>query len=108
MLLTSAPAGLYLATANNWAIPSKFINPAVPLLLFSPDREQLRGDPQKLLAKVVKDIQRVYPPGHDVYFISCESAATGGKRVKKVKAGRLHKSLSGLKFDTTLYLPAAS
>ncbi len=100
-----APAGLYLATANNWDIPSKFINPAVPLLLFSPDREQLRGDPQGLLAKVVKDIRRVYPPGHEVYFMTSESASAGGKRAHKVKVSGLGKAVSALKFDSTMFIP---
>ena len=100
-----APAGLYLATANNWEIPSKFIDPAVPLLLFSPDRESQRGDPQGLLAKVVTDIQRVYPPGHGVYFMTCQSASAGGKRTRKVKVSGLRKAISSLKFDSTIFIP---
>jgi len=101
------PAGLYLATAHHWDIPSRFIDPAVPLLLFSPDRTRLDGDPQGLLARLVKDIQRVYPPGHDVYFISCQSAATGKKSARKVKVSGLGKAVHALKFDSTMFLPAA-
>jgi len=100
------PAGLYLATAHSWNVPSKFINPAVPLLLFSLDRVRLDGDPSGLLVRIVKDIQRVYPPQHDVYFISCRNAAADKKRVRRVKVARLGKSLSALKFDTTIYIPA--
>ena len=100
------PAGLYLATVHYWDAASKFINPAVPLLLFSPDRARLAGAPDGLLARVVKDIQRVYPPGHDIYFINCQSASSGKKRARRVKVARLGRSLSGLKFDTTMYIPA--
>lgn len=102
------PAGLYLATAHHWDIPSKFIDPAVPLLLFSPDRTRLDGDPQGLLARVVKDIRRAYPPDHEMYFISCRSAATGKKSSRKIKVSQLGRSISGLKFDTTMFIPAAA
>jgi len=38
-----APAGLYPATAHFWDIPSKYLNKAVPLLLFSPGRVRRKG-----------------------------------------------------------------
>ena len=101
------PAGLYLATAHYWDIPSRFIDPGVPLLVFSPDRTRLDGDPQGLIARLVEDIKRVYPPGHAVYFLRCRSAATGKKSALKVKVSGLGKAVRALKFDSTMFLPAA-
>ncbi|MCX5793179.1 MAG: hypothetical protein NTY45_13325 [Elusimicrobia bacterium] len=103
-----SPAGLYLATAHSWSASSGFINPAVPFLLFSPDRVRLYGDSKGLLAYAVKDIQRIYPPAHEVCFIGCKNSANGKNRKVWVKVARLGQSLSELKFDTTLYIPAVT
>jgi len=99
------PGGLYLASVHFWKVPSRFINPAVPVLLFCPDRFYLDGDPNGVLAQLVKDVQRVYPSDHYLYFAGCRDAS-GKKRMRKVKIARLDSSLSGLKFDTTIYIPA--
>lgn len=101
-----APAGLYLATVHSWDTASRFIDPAVPLLLFSPDRTRLDGDPQGLLARVVKDLRRVYAPEHAVYFIRCANSSSGKSSVRRTTVAGLSRSLSALEFDTTIYLPA--
>lgn len=102
------PGGLYLVTAHEWEVASRVINTAVPLLLFSLDRVRLDARRRSILVRVVKDIQRVYPPGHEVYFIRCRQAYSGKRRKRKVTVARLGKSFSGLTFDTTLYVPAVA
>ena len=101
-----APAGLYLATVHSWEAASRFIYPEVPLLLFSPDRTRLDGDPQGLLARVVKDLRRVYASGHAVYFIRCSTSSSGKSSVRRITMAGLGRSLAALKFDTTIYIPA--
>ena len=99
------PAGLYLASAHYWNVPSAFIDPSVPLLLFCPDRLMQCRDRRSGLARLAKDIQRVYPPGHYLHFVGCRGAV-GKKRNRKVKVARLRSALPDLKFDTTIYIPA--